>query len=109
MNDLRFNPDINDIIFTNWLGTFTETDYCGNQNAILIFNKDCVDITRAQFGVGFENIYPNSPKILLPQVTLKAEKQLRQDGAFIGRISVDDTNGDVGEYQVDINVKYRGE
>lgn len=104
MQDLEFNFETNDIEFQN--GTSMITESCSRQNGALIFNKSAASITEPQFGVGFEDFFPNLPSYVFGRVETIGEEQMHNDGALYSHISI--LANEYGKASsVEIEVKYR--
>lgn len=104
MRDIKFNFETNDIEFLNGTALMEET--VSRQNGALIFNKSAASITEPQFGVGFEDFFPNLPSYVFGRVQTIGEEQMRNDGALFSRVTI--LANEFGHASsVEIEAKYR--
>lgn len=106
MTDLAFNFDMNDIVISG--GDFDVVTSSGQQNGGLLFNKSATSILAPQYGVGFEEFYPNLPQWEFGNTQAEGEQQMIADGALVARVKINAASGNVPT-DVEIYVKYRDE
>lgn len=106
MIDLEFDFNANDMVLS--AGDFDGINICSLQNGTLLFSKSAASLLYPEYGIGFEEFYPNLPSYEFGRVQNKAERQMKNDGAFYVRVTILPTD-DNKVHDVEIKVKYRGE
>lgn len=106
MKDLAFDFNTNDLILDSIF--FNELDICSLQNAAMIFNKSAASILYPEYGVGFDEFYPNLDESEFGQYAVEGERQVKNDGALTVRIQINKRSNNI-DHEVEINARYRSE
>lgn len=102
MKEILWDFNINDIVFSN--DDFSVVEDASNQNATLIFMKSCVNVSAADVGVGFEEVYANISQNEANILVTEGIRQVRADGAQDVFIKAESTGG--GNFDVNISANY---
>lgn len=103
MRDFLYDiANANDIVIAN--GDFRLAEESGLQNGALMVMRSCVNIYEAEYGIGFEEIYPNMNYSDLGAILSEATNMLYDDGATNAELSW--TRIDGNKINLNIRIKY---